>query len=142
VGTSLKPTTCHFGETCLISIGSHRCSLCLTYSSVFRIFNSPQSKFLVRQVKSKESGWLRTGPTDTELKCCTTAGKPGDQRRTPNLNLRYLEKPVYTTHYIINDFIFLSLTIVLFGIANIHDFHYRISFIFRRLSKNHTCHDR
>ena len=35
--------------------------------------------------------------------------------------------PVNSTHYIINDFIFLSLTIVLFGIADIHDFHHRIS---------------
>jgi hypothetical protein len=47
-----------------------------------------------------------------------------------------------STHYIINDFIFLSLTIVLFGIANIHDFHRRISFNFKRLSKNQACHGR
>ncbi len=49
----------------------------LTYYSLLRIFKPSQSKFLVRQAKSEESGWLRTGLTDTESKDCGTAGKPG-----------------------------------------------------------------
>ena len=41
-------------------------------------FNPYQNEFLVHQAKSEESGWFRTGPTDTELKYCGTARKPGD----------------------------------------------------------------
>jgi len=35
----------------------------------------------VPQVKPEEFGWLRAGPTDTELKYCGTAGKPGGQKK-------------------------------------------------------------
>jgi hypothetical protein len=55
--------------------------LILTFNFRFNTFNSSQSKFLVRQAKSEEYGWLRTGPTDTWLKYCGTAGKPGGQQR-------------------------------------------------------------
>jgi hypothetical protein len=51
--------------------------LILTFNFRFNTFSSSQSKFLVRQAKSEESGWFRTGPTDTELKYRGTAGKPG-----------------------------------------------------------------
>jgi hypothetical protein len=53
----------------------------LTNNFCFNTFNSSQSKFLVRKAKSEESGWLRTGPTDTELKYSGTAGKPGGKQR-------------------------------------------------------------
>jgi hypothetical protein len=51
--------------------------LILTFNFRFNTFNSSQSKFLVRQEKSEESGGLRTRPTDTELKYCGTTGKAG-----------------------------------------------------------------
>ena len=34
----------------------------LTYNSLFHIFNSPKSEFLVRQAKLGESSWLRSQP--------------------------------------------------------------------------------
>ena len=41
----LKSTTHHLSETYLLSVGNHRWSFFLTYYSLFRIFNSSQSKF-------------------------------------------------------------------------------------------------
>jgi hypothetical protein len=61
--------------------------LILTFNFRFNKFNSFQSKFLVRQAKSEEYRWLRTGPTDTDLKYCGTAGETRRQTEKTNLNL-------------------------------------------------------
>src|SRR4030042_3412190 len=53
--------------------------LVLTNNFCFNTFNSTQSKLLVRQAKSGESGWLRPGPTDTGLKYCGTARQQDHQ---------------------------------------------------------------
>ena len=51
-------------------------------------------------------------------------------------------KPVHSTHYIINDFIFLSLTIVLFGIGDIHDFQHRNPLNVNKLVQNKALYNR
>jgi len=58
-------------------MGNHRWYfLILTFDFRFITFHSSQGKLWVSQAKSETSGWLRKGPTDTELKYCGAAGKP------------------------------------------------------------------
>jgi len=62
--------------------------LVLTFDFRFNTFNSSQSKCLVRQAKVGESGWLRTGPTDTWLKYYGTAGNQavnGENKHQPDV---------------------------------------------------------
>ena len=122
----LNSSNSHFSQPCLFSIGNHQCSV-WSWNSTSVLIHSIHPKASSQCARRSLENLVVWEP-GRRIQSWIIVAPPGNQAANGENKPQPLVfggvKPVHSTHYIINDFIFLSLTIVLFGIRDIHDFQH------------------